>query len=305
MNCIPGASLSAANCNTVVIYDFLKVRWLSVLLLTTFLLLLIVELSLGGVTSLRSNPMIGPPVATLIQLGAKSAFLIVESHEIWRLFSACFLHAGLVHFLFNIVSYISLAAFLEYKLGGVLFGTVFIVSGMVGMLLSCVCAGGAITVGASGGLLGLQGACIAELLIHSHPSRPFYQPLLSHVISLIMIILVGVFVPFIDNYAHLGGFITGSVLACILFSASLSNRIKNCAETTRDQIPTARTVHDNGERYQVGTQTTGGCICGDRATKFGKSLASSSRAIIITSAALVLAGMVAGLFYALFSSTPK
>jgi hypothetical protein len=50
---------------------------------------------------LSVNPMIGPSAETLLRLGAKESYLIVQENEIWRLVSPMVLHAGVIHFLLN------------------------------------------------------------------------------------------------------------------------------------------------------------------------------------------------------------
>jgi membrane associated rhomboid family serine protease len=50
---------------------------------------------------LSVNPMIGPSAETLLRLGAKDSYLIVQEQEIWRLVSPMVLHAGLIHYILN------------------------------------------------------------------------------------------------------------------------------------------------------------------------------------------------------------
>lgn len=50
------------------------------------------------------NPLFGPRPETLLMLGAKSTWRIVERMEVWRLLAAVFLHGGLLHLLGNVAA---------------------------------------------------------------------------------------------------------------------------------------------------------------------------------------------------------
>jgi len=50
------------------------------------------------------NPLFGPRPETLLMLGAKSTWRIVERLEVWRLLAAVFLHGGLLHLLGNVAA---------------------------------------------------------------------------------------------------------------------------------------------------------------------------------------------------------
>jgi membrane associated rhomboid family serine protease len=50
------------------------------------------------------NPMVGPSADVLIQLGALDSSLIVDKNEWHRVVSPMVLHAGIVHYLVNMVA---------------------------------------------------------------------------------------------------------------------------------------------------------------------------------------------------------
>ena len=72
-------------------------------LLLTCTIVLIASIARNGwvVEPLEINPMIGPSAQTLIRMGAKDSYLIVNQNEAWRLLSSAVLHAGLVHYFIN------------------------------------------------------------------------------------------------------------------------------------------------------------------------------------------------------------
>lgn len=48
--------------------------------------------------------MIGPSADTLILMGAKDTALIVNQHQWYRLVTPMFLHAGVIHYLLNMLA---------------------------------------------------------------------------------------------------------------------------------------------------------------------------------------------------------
>ncbi|KAL6565193.1 Retinoblastoma-like protein 1 [Orobanche minor] len=94
-------------------------------------------------------------------------------------------------------------------------GLLYIVSGIGGSLLSSLFVRNTISVGASGALFGLLGAILSELLVN----WTIYENKLESLLSLLLIIMINMAVgilPHVDNFAHLGGFITGFLLGFVL-----------------------------------------------------------------------------------------
>ncbi|CAN0418282.1 unnamed protein product, partial [Laminaria digitata] len=67
--------------------------------------------------SLGENPSYGPSVETLIEAGAKRTDLILDNGDWWRLWTPMFLHAGVVHFLFNMIGFLQVGAMVERVFG--------------------------------------------------------------------------------------------------------------------------------------------------------------------------------------------
>jgi len=53
---------------------------------------------------LNVNPMFGPSAQTLIAVGSKQTYLIVDKNEWFRLFTPMLLHAGIIHYFINILA---------------------------------------------------------------------------------------------------------------------------------------------------------------------------------------------------------
>lgn len=130
----------------------------------------------------------------------------VQAGEWYRLFTSIFIHASFIHILFNMYALKILGFQLESYLGKVKFLVVFIVSGLVGSLASAVMSN-AVSVGASGAIFGLLGSYI----YFAYNYRLILgNSLKTDIIPVVLInLLIGVLVPGIDIFAHLGGLVAG------------------------------------------------------------------------------------------------
>lgn len=132
----------------------------------------------------------------------------VKAGEIWRLLTATFFHADLLHLFCNCYSLYIIGTQLETVLGKWKFIVVYLISGITGCLLSGVLNGGAVTsIGASGAIFGVMGA----MLYFGYHFRLYLSSVMtSQLIPIIVANLVlGFMVNGIDNYGHIGGLIGG------------------------------------------------------------------------------------------------
>jgi len=60
--------------------------------------------------------------------------ILVKSGQIYRLVTACFLHAGALHLLFNIVSLFSFCASVESMFGTKMYLAVYLIGGIQGII---------------------------------------------------------------------------------------------------------------------------------------------------------------------------
>lgn len=98
---------------------------------------------------LDQNPMIGPSAETLLRMGAKDSYLIVNEDEAWRLLSSTVLHAGLVHYLVNMLALWFVGAAIETSHGFVAATILFVIPAVGGTILSAIFLPEYITVGKS------------------------------------------------------------------------------------------------------------------------------------------------------------
>ena len=152
----------------------------------------------------------------LVDFGAKVNTLI-QAGEVWRLFTSTIIHIGIVHLAFNLYALWALGPLTEQSLGHRRFLAVYILSGLGGSTASFIFSP-ALSAGASGAIFGLLGA----LLYYSYKSPALWKSGLG--MNLVVVILVnfgfGLVQPGIDNYAHLGGLITGTIACAILAKKS-------------------------------------------------------------------------------------
>ncbi|TGE36993.1 rhomboid family intramembrane serine protease [Desulfosporosinus fructosivorans] len=147
----------------------------------------------------------------LIDFGAKVNSLI-EAGEIWRFFSSTFIHIGIIHLAFNLYALWALGPLSEESFGHRRFFMIYILSGLGGSIASFFFSP-VLSAGASGAIFGLLGA----LLYYSYKRPALWKSGLG--MNLVVVILInlgfGFVQPGIDNFAHLGGLITGT-LTCFL-----------------------------------------------------------------------------------------
>lgn len=147
---------------------------------------------------------------------------LVENGEIWRLFTALFLHASVPHILFNMTSLFAVGTLAERLYGSGKFLAIYIGAGLIGSLCSFVFAVlsgqmNELGVGASGAIFGVAGALVA---IRFHGSDVIPERLRRRVSSsmapLVAVSLIFAYLtPHIDNAAHVGGLCGGILLSFI------------------------------------------------------------------------------------------
>lgn len=137
-------------------------------LLISCTLIMIASIAMNGwtVEPLEMNPMIGPSAQTLIRMGAKDTNLIVNEGDSWRLLSSTVLHAGLVHYFVNMLALWFVGNAIETSHGIVAAAILFILPAVGGCILSAIFLPTYITVGASGGIFGLIGACLSDICMN-------------------------------------------------------------------------------------------------------------------------------------------
>jgi membrane associated rhomboid family serine protease len=135
---------------------------------------------------------------------------LVQSGEVWRLFTVALVHGGITHLFFNMFTLLVLGNPIEAALGKARFLIIFFVSLLTGSLSSVYLNSYPyISVGASGAVFGLFGAFIAMRKMINEGVRDIY--LIIGLNFVFGFILGGV-----DWRAHLGGLVGGYLTTAIL-----------------------------------------------------------------------------------------
>ena len=148
----------------------------------------------------------------LIAFGAKDNDLIIQG-QYWRFVTPIFLHANLLHVGLNMLNLAVLGVFLERLVGHMRFLLIYLITGIVSIIASFYFMPQEISVGASGAIFGLVGAYSVFVLMHRRAFRKGGIPaLLWLIIVIVGNLSIGLFVPNIDNHAHVGGLLSGCLL---------------------------------------------------------------------------------------------
>jgi membrane associated rhomboid family serine protease len=135
---------------------------------------------------------------------------LVDSGEIWRLFTVALVHGGLTHLFFNMFSLLVLGNPIEEALGKARFLFIFFTSLLTGSLASIYLNSYPhVSVGASGAVFGLFGAFIALRNRINEGVRDIYV-----IVGLNFVF--GFILGGVDWRAHLGGLIGGYLATAVL-----------------------------------------------------------------------------------------
>ena len=170
------------------------------------------EVAGGGMSFLA------PSNRAVVLLGASGAYQVFVRSAWWTVLSATWLHGSLLHILFNMLWVRDLGPAVAELIGTSRTVVIYVVSGVVGFALSSVLPfspipipflhGAPLTLGASASIFGLLGA-----LVHygrkSGSSYTYSQAMRYAVILFVM----GLIMPGVDNSAHLGGFVGGYLMS--------------------------------------------------------------------------------------------
>ncbi|MBK9216915.1 MAG: rhomboid family intramembrane serine protease [Chloracidobacterium sp.] len=138
----------------------------------------------------------------------KPAFLI--GHEYWRILTGATVHGGVMHVAMNCYAFYSFGKIVEMLSNRAHLAIVFLLSAIGGGILSLVFVPDGLSVGASGGIVGL----VSYLLVYAFRRRRFISAEFrkSLLINIGFIVIFGlVLFRVIDNFGHIGGLITGAV----------------------------------------------------------------------------------------------
>jgi rhomboid protease GluP len=146
----------------------------------------------------------------LVRLGAKFPYILAG--QWWRLVTAMFLHAGLLHIGMNMWCLVDLGPQVESLFSTTKFIVLYLVTGIVGFVLSLLWAPLGLSIGASGAIMGLIGILIGASFHHGLLGKDYRSQLWRWVFY---IAIFGIFFN-VDNAAHIGGLVSGLALGYLV-----------------------------------------------------------------------------------------
>jgi rhomboid protease GluP len=167
----------------------------------------------GPGLSMSPFSLLSPGNESLFLFGATGTIPIDQYGRLWTLFSANYLHGGILHIFFNMMAFSQLAPLVLSEYGSYRMLTIYTLGGVGGYLVS-YWAGVPFTIGASAAVCGLIGA----LLYYSKSRGGAYgNALYSQVGGWVAgLFLFGFLIPGINNWAHGGGIAAGAALGYLL-----------------------------------------------------------------------------------------
>jgi len=187
-----------------------------------FILSILLSILLNpGSIGFSMNPLyfLSPGQASLFILGETGSYAIVYYHRWWTLLSAGWLHASILHILFNMMALRQIGPLIVQEYGAYRMFSIYTLSGALGFLVSYLW-GIPYTIGASASICGLIGAA---LYFGKSRGGQYGQMVYKQVsVWVISIFVFGLLIPGINNWAH-GGGLVGGVLAGFLLGYDEKN----------------------------------------------------------------------------------
>ena len=219
------------------IQQLLKTAPVTTLLLISFIGLFIIQV----LTGVDAN---NPSTEALLKWGA-NALPYTMDNEPWRLASSAFLHIGLMHLLFNGFAMYFFGQIAEPMFGSAKFLALFLLAAIGGNLLNNYVTWQGIldgtgqpglSAGASGGIMGIGAALLIAALFKISVNGMVLN-LKSLIIIMGINLVYGFAVPGIDNAGHIGGAVTGLVIAlafAIAYRQRLAVTLQNMPSRAQD-----------------------------------------------------------------------
>jgi len=163
-------------------------------------------------------------------LGFRPIYLSIEySPQLYTLFTSMFVHGGFAHIIGNMIIFFFMGMAFEQRIGAKKFLIIYLITGVCGALThSLINIGSGITlIGASGAIFGIMGA-----FAFSYPRDEVVMPIplgiimvlrrIKVIYAVILFAALETVIVILDvqdstaHFAHLGGLISGFILAAVL-----------------------------------------------------------------------------------------
>jgi len=178
----------------------------------------------------------GQSIYNVLQLDKRG----VAAGELWRLWTVTLLHdpSNLLHLLFNMYALYLSGPIVERLYGSTMTLVFYLVCALGGSLGSFGFGGAAPSVGASGAIFGLFGILLVATRTHNPALDRASRNFVAQLGTILMInIVLGIAASgYIDNFAHIGGFVTGALIGVAFVPG---------------RVPTIRSMWQSGSSGQL------------------------------------------------------
>ncbi len=180
------------------------------------IVIIVVNLAVFAVSAAMGAGLASPDPDKLVALGGSLPALTLSGQP-WRLVTAMFLHAGVLHIAFNMFTLYSGGRVAETLFGRASYLAVYFGAGLVGGIAAMTKTAMIVSVGASGAIFGVFGAILAYLVAHKEQLDPEMRAkqLKSMGTFVALNLMIGFSVKAISLSAHIGGFVAGFAIAYV------------------------------------------------------------------------------------------
>jgi rhomboid protease GluP len=154
---------------------------------------------------------------TLMAFGVKANAAIAQG-QWWRFVTPVFIHIGWLHIIFNSYALWIVGPQVEKLYGSARFVILYVITGVAGVVGSYLFHPFSISAGASGAIFGLFGVLLVFGIRYRDAIPPFFKRAVgTGVLPVIVInLVIGFSISFVDNSAHIGGLLAGAALAAVI-----------------------------------------------------------------------------------------
>ena len=176
-----------------------------------------INVAIYVVLAILSQNAFNISVDVLVNSGAQVNLLVAQG-QIWRIFTAMFLHFSITHIGLNMLSLFFVGSAVEVMYGKWRYLLIYLASGIVGGIVTFfVMPPNTIAVGASGAIFGVFGALGVFYIVNRQALGAYGRGAIGNWLFWIGLNLVfGFSVPGIGIWDHIGGLIAGMVLGFLL-----------------------------------------------------------------------------------------
>lgn len=204
--------------------------WITIVEIGFFL----AQICIGGLTMPKTGPnlsfffsLFSVSRDSLMTLGALYFPKIYYEYQFFRYVTVELLHVSVLHIVGNLSMQLTLMLGREHYWGRLRTAAMYIVCGVGSSILSIVFMPCVLSAGASGSLFGIFGAYLVDVArMWSKMSSSLRCQYGMHIgMFLVSAVLMSIFLPFINFWAHIGGFVTGIFFGMIILQRNIYVRL--------------------------------------------------------------------------------